>query len=101
MSAKPNLASQLAVERASMTPTRLGISISQKVSKRAVVRNRIKRQLRAAFYHCLPDLSTGWYLAVVVKPLAIQCDYHQFLQELEQLLTEAEVFHGHSRGRVL
>ncbi|MFB2838514.1 ribonuclease P protein component [Floridanema evergladense] len=80
----------------SKLPSLLGISISQKVSKRAVVRNRIKRQLKAAFRQLLPKVAPGWLLVIVVKPEATQCDYHQFLQELEQLLVEAEVFNGHS-----
>lgn len=80
----------------SQLPSRMGISISQKVSKRAVVRNRIKRQLKAAFRQLLPKVAPGWLLVIVVKPLATQCDYHQFLQELKQLLVEAEVLNGHS-----
>ena len=72
-------------------PTQIGISVSQKVSKRAVVRNRIKRQIRAALRQFLPKLSLGWQLVVVVRPAAIQCDYHQILRELEQLLADAEV----------
>lgn len=76
-------------------PTRIGISISQKVSKRAVVRNRIKRQVRAALYQLLPHISPGWQLVVVVKPSAIRCGYEQFLQELKQLLISAEVLNGY------
>ncbi|MBV8884953.1 MAG: ribonuclease P protein component [Chroococcidiopsidaceae cyanobacterium CP_BM_RX_35] len=78
-------------------PTRIGISISLKVSKRAVIRNRIKRQIQAAFRQLLLRTSPGWRLVVVVQPSAVQeCDYHQFLQELEQLLAEAEVLNGYS-----
>jgi ribonuclease P protein component len=81
-----------------LTPTRIGISISTKVSKRATVRNRIKRQIRSAFRWLLPELLPGWRLVVIVQPLAAQeqCDYNQFLQELKQLLAEAEVLNGHS-----
>ena len=81
-----------------LTPTRIGISISTKVSKRATVRNRIKRQIRSAFRWLLPELLPGWRLVVIVQPLAVQeqCDYNQFLQELKQLLAEAEVLNGHS-----
>ncbi|TAH23483.1 MAG: ribonuclease P protein component [Oscillatoriales cyanobacterium] len=68
----------------SLQPTRTGISISLKVSKRAVVRNRIKRQIRAALRHLLPRLN-----------------YAEILQELEQLLVEAEVLDGNSRGSIL
>ncbi|MEH2067986.1 MAG: ribonuclease P protein component [Nostoc sp.] len=78
--------------------TQIGISISTKVSKRAVVRNRIKRQITGALYNLLPKLLPGWRLVVVVKPAAAEskCVSPQFLQELEQLLAQAEVFDGHS-----
>jgi ribonuclease P protein component len=79
-------------------PTRIGISISTKVSKKAVIRNRIKRQLRAAFRYLLPRISPGWILVVVVQPAAArqECVTQQFLQELEQLLVAAEVLNGNS-----
>ena len=78
--------------------TRIGISISTKVSKRAVIRNRIKRQIRAAFRSLLQQIAPGWSLVVVVQPEAVlsKCDYQQFLQELKQLLAKAEVMNGHS-----
>lgn len=81
-----------------LTSTRIGISISTKVSKRAVVRNRIKRQITAVLHNLLPKLSPGWRLVVVVKPTAAEseCVSQQFLQELEQLLAQAEVFNGNS-----
>jgi ribonuclease P protein component len=81
----------------SVGSTKVGISVSTKVSKRAVVRNRLKRQISAAFYQLLPKLSPGWRLVVIVKPKALesQCGSQQFLQELEQLLAQIEVFDGH------
>ncbi|RUR84320.1 hypothetical protein DSM107007_28360 [Nostoc sp. PCC 7120 = FACHB-418] len=78
--------------------TLIGVSISTKVSKRAVVRNRIKRQITAAMQQLLPRLAPGWKLVVIVKPTAAEskCGSQQFLQELEQLLAQTEVLHGHS-----
>jgi ribonuclease P protein component len=78
--------------------TKIGISISTKVSKRSVVRNRLKRQISAALHQLLPKLAPGWRLVIVVKPTAAEskCGSQQFLQELEQLLAQTEVFHGHS-----
>jgi ribonuclease P protein component len=75
--------------------TQIGISISQKVSKRAVVRNRIKRQIRFAMQQLLPEMSPGWQIVIVVKPSATQCDYGQLLQELKQLLKKTEVVDGY------
>jgi len=84
--------------RNNLTPPRIGISISTKVSKKAVVRNRLKRQITAVLYELLPKLAPQWRLVVVVKPTAAQqeCGSKQFLQELEQLLVKAEVINGHS-----
>ncbi|MEM7552841.1 MAG: ribonuclease P protein component [Cyanobacteria bacterium P01_A01_bin.84] len=83
-----------------IVPIRLGISVSTKVSKRAVVRNRLKRQISAAFYQLLPLLSPGWRLVVIIKPTAVECECasQQFLQELKQLLAQIEVLklNGHS-----
>ena len=81
-----------------LQPTRIGISISTKVSKKATVRNRIKRQLRAAFRCLLPRISSGWLIVVVVQPSIgkQECVTQQFLQELEQLLVVAEVLNGNS-----
>ncbi len=76
------------------SPTRIGISISLKVDKRSVVRNRIRRQIQAAFRYLLPLIAKNLDVLVVVHPPAIQCSYLQFLQELEQLLADFEVLNG-------
>ncbi|HIK28577.1 MAG: ribonuclease P protein component [Oscillatoriaceae bacterium SKW80] len=73
---------------------RFGLSVSQKVSKRAVVRNRVKRLIRAAIRKLLPRVSPGWDLIVIAQPGAQECNYSQILQELEQLLAQAEVLNG-------
>jgi ribonuclease P protein component len=81
--------------------TRIGISISQKVSKKAVIRNRLKRQIKAAFRELLPYLSPGWKLVVVVRPSALECKYEHFLRELKQLLVKANIINGYKREYVL
>jgi ribonuclease P protein component len=75
-------------------PTQIGISISKKVSKRAVVRNRIKRQIRAILRIFLPHTKPGFSIVIGVRIEAVECDYPQYLQELEQLLIKAEVLNG-------
>lgn len=82
-------------DRRSNLPTCIGISISQKVSKKAVIRNRIKRRIRAAFRELLPSLLPGWQIVVVVHPQAIECEYEHFLRELKELLVKTETIDGH------
>lgn len=74
---------------------RIGISISRKVSKKAVVRNLIKRRIRHVCRELLPDIATGWKIIISVRYSATECEYEHFLQELKRLLIKAEVFHGH------
>ncbi|EDX87240.1 ribonuclease P protein component [Synechococcus sp. PCC 7335] len=68
-----------------------GISISRKVSKRAVVRNRIKRQLLAIIRQYLPEIDPAWQVAIVVRPAAVECSFDDFLRELECLLKKLEI----------
>ncbi|MEM9904253.1 MAG: ribonuclease P protein component [Cyanobacteria bacterium P01_D01_bin.44] len=72
-----------------------GISISRKVSKRAVIRNRIKRQIRAGLQQLLPRAAPGWHVVISVRSAAVECKYDEFLRELEQQLTALEVIDGH------
>jgi ribonuclease P protein component len=71
--------------------TRFGISVSQKVSKKAVIRNLLKRRLKAALRQLLPQVAAGWSVVIGVRPSAQGCEYVEILRELEQLLTAAEV----------
>ncbi|GFE70628.1 ribonuclease P protein component [Chroococcus sp. FPU101] len=76
-------------------PTRFGLSIGQKVSKKAVIRNRLKRLLRGAIRALLADIIPGWRVVVVVRPPAVECKYEHFVQELKTLLTKAGIINGH------
>ena len=50
--------------------TRLGITVSRKVSKKAVVRNRIKRQVRESFRHNRPGLGSVDMIVIARQPAA-------------------------------
>jgi ribonuclease P protein component len=88
-------------EALELKETRIGISIGQKVSKKAVVRNRIKRQIRAICSGFLPEIAPGWQVIIVVRPSALECKYEHFLRELKQLLVKANIINGHKRRYVL
>jgi ribonuclease P protein component len=78
----------------SLPTTRFGISVSKKVSKKAVVRNLLKRQVKAALRQLLPQIAQGWSVVIGVRPSAQGCEYVEILRELEQLLAAAEVLDG-------
>ncbi len=92
LSAKPRLrSSQSADGNPSALSSRFGISISRKVSKRAVVRNRIKRQLKAIIRQNLPYIPPNWQVVIVVRPAAVECEFDDFLRELEDLLKKLSI----------
>jgi ribonuclease P protein component len=72
-----------------------GISISKKVSKKAVVRNRLKRQIKGVIRTYLPKIKPGWRIVIVVRPKAIECKYEHFLRELEELFKQAKIINGY------
>jgi ribonuclease P protein component len=78
-----------------LPPTQFGISIGRKVSKKAVTRNRIKRQIRLAIREMLSLLKPGWKVVIVVKFGASECKCEHFLRELKKLLTQAKIINGH------
>jgi ribonuclease P protein component len=71
--------------------TKFGISVSQKVSKKAVIRNRLKRQVRAALRELFPRITPGWLVVISLNPNASCWNYNDCLREIEHLLAEATV----------
>ncbi len=64
---------------------RLGILISTKVSKKAVIRNHFKRQIREIIRAEFPKLSTGHDLVIIVFPKILNKNF----QQLEVLIRQA------------
>lgn len=71
---------------------RYGIVISAKVSKKAVERNRLKRQFRAALKEYDKKLAPGFDLAVIISPAALNQEYKFIKNELEKALITLKLF---------
>ena len=69
----------------SPTP-RFGVSVSKKVSKKAVVRNRIRKRTYSALKDLIVNVSPGLYL-FIVKPKAKDLKGEVLERELRKLLT--------------
>ena len=67
---------------------KVGYSVSKKNGK-AVVRNRIKRQLRAVMRSYLSKL--GNYYLVVVPKVAEEYDFHKFEKDVKFLLEKEKL----------
>lgn len=75
---------------------RLGFSVGLKVDKRAVVRNRVKRQLREVVRLLIKggQLSGGYYLMFVAKPAIKEKNYAEISQEVELLFDRIHITHN-------
>lgn len=65
------------------------IIISTKISKKAVVRNRAKRQISAVLEKILPNLKKPLDAVVLTKPAITVADFSQIEAEIKQLLAKA------------
>jgi len=72
----------------SLPNTRVGFVIGTKVSKSAVKRNKIKRQMRDIFRLKLDNIKKGYDIAVIVKPGAIDMDYDEIVKNIDWALSK-------------
>jgi len=72
---------------------KLAVSVGLKVDKRAVKRNRVKRQAGEVLRLLLKEerLKNGYYILVVARKAVLETDYAEIGEELKLLLTKAKV----------
>lgn len=75
---------------------RLGIIVSKKVSKKAVVRNRIKRRIREAYRLNESRFRTGYDMIIIAKKRCAEDSYQDLSRSLNHLFykTQMEVKKG-------
>ena len=72
--------------------SRLGILISSKISKKAVLRNKIRRQIRAIIDKDLPLLKPGKDLVIVVFPLILGKSFQEISAGLRRGLSKLSLY---------
>ena len=55
--------------------TKIGFIVSTRVDKKAVVRNKIARQLREVTREMLPQLKTGYSVLIIAKKKILELDF--------------------------
>lgn len=79
-----NVLGKLSCLESEKTPPVLGVTVSKKVSKRAVDRNRIKRQIREYFRHNQSDLNAV-DIVITAKPSCMAANDEERNQSLVEL----------------
>ncbi len=71
--------------------TQVAIVVSKKVSRRAVDRNRVRRQIRAALLQLWPSVKPGFWILINVRSQALGRTGAELAQELLRLLSKAKL----------
>lgn len=79
----------LKIIKNNLNNSRFGFVISTKISKKAVIRNKIKRQLREIIRKNLPNIKPGLDVLIIAKPEIIDKKYQDIKEEVERLLNKA------------
>jgi len=72
--------------------SRFAIVISNKISKKAAVRNRLKRQISEILRINLTKIKRGFDVVIVVKPVIIGSQYKEIEEVLMKSLKSARIF---------
>ncbi len=72
--------------------TRVGFTVSKKIAKRAVIRNRLRRQMReiVRLSPKLTELYPNHDLVLIARSDALNRTYQQLCQDFEYLLTHVK-----------
>ncbi len=78
------------LNRSDLDAPQIGVIASVKVSKSAVVRNRLKRVIRQKIHEYIKDIKPGYYI-FIVKHAAVSVTSDELRQELEFSLKKAKL----------
>jgi len=71
--------------------TRVGFLVGLKISKKAVVRNKIKRRLRASIRKMIFEFKPGYDVVVMVRPQIVDKNYQEIDEALVIVLKKAGI----------
>ena len=74
-----------------LSVSRFAVVVGTKVSKKAVVRNRLKRQIRAVIQEYLPRTNPGYDVLFFLKKEAIGKDFEEISKQVVQSLKKARL----------
>jgi ribonuclease P protein component len=70
------------------TDSRFGFIVSTKISKKAVVRNKIKRIIAESIRKRLPNIKKGQDIVFLIKPNVIKITKKELENEVHEIITK-------------
>jgi ribonuclease P protein component len=71
--------------------SRFGFIVSSKISKRAVIRNKIKRRLREIIQKNIINIEKGLDVVILARPNIINCDFGEIKEDTERLFKKLKI----------
>ncbi len=81
----------LVINKSATPKTKIAVVVGTKVSKRAVVRNRLKRRTREALRLLITRLQPGFDIVVFPRPLVDDVTFLELQKILEELFLKARL----------
>lgn len=72
-------------------PSRFAVIVSKKISKHAVKRNLLRRQISSAITEFIPELNPGFDTIILIKRTLLEATYLQIKDELKAILSQAGI----------
>lgn len=79
-------------ERGDSKVSRFGFIVSTKISKRAVIRNRVRRLLRESVQNSLQQTNPGYDCVFLAKTNLVGKRYDEVLGEVEEILKKSGLY---------
>jgi ribonuclease P protein component len=74
--------------------SRFGLVVSKKVSKKAVIRNKIKRRLREAIKCCLMNIKKNVDAVIVIAPGFDEENFQALKQKISKLFQKSRIINS-------
>ncbi len=81
----------LKVAKNNLAKNRFGVVVSNKISKKAVERNRIKRQIRGAVEKNMPNMKAGYDCVIIAQPGITESNYQEIRKSVESHLKKLKI----------
>lgn len=81
----------LKVVKNDLEVSRFGFIVSQKLSKKAVIRNRLKRRLREGLRHYLSEIKQGIDGVFIARPGLEKENFEELKEIIKGILSKAEL----------
>lgn len=81
----------LRIQKTANAFPRIGFVVGQRISKKAIARNRVKRRLRASFGEHIKKIGPGLDVIVVPAPEIVEKSFREISTEVEKVLRKARL----------